>query len=317
MANAVHRKASARTILKRSRSIGISVDNLAEQLTSNLVISVAKGKRKATTFSEDQTRIESMRVVNSASQQLSAAVQSGWKKSSNKGLTQVTTAAATAAQYLAMLRRNSSGDVNIERVAMTVLGKLVSLELYDEAFSALEVLHSRLCNLLNVAQPQSCARNHLIQIPFPASEIIDPTLLTLTLTYLAYSLTILTNESQLSPRNSKEASANLDALSDVLDGKETSFLAWIPRTYTSVGTVESTTFWDQVVRFGAAFVKSQEVGEEAMHAVLAAFTDLVSIVEKRDSASHFLSGRGFVGFCEYWLVFAKRVTISPDCQKSL
>ncbi|KNZ74935.1 Separin [Termitomyces sp. J132] len=292
-----------------------------------------------------------MRVVNSASQQLSAAVQSGWKKSSNKGLTQVTTAAATAAQYLAMLRRNSSGDVNIERVAMTVLGKLVSLELYDEAFSALEVLHSRLCNLLNVAQPQSCARNHLIQIPFPASEIIDPTLLTLTLTYLAYSLTILTNESQLSPRNSKEASANLDALSDVLDGKETSFLAWIPRSssmlskqldslltraytaltkacisckatprsifslrmyavtclaYTSVGTVESTTFWDQVVRFGAAFVKSQEVGEEAMHAVLAAFTDLVSIVEKRDSASHFLSGRGFVGFCEYWLVFAKR-----------
>ncbi|KAG6902753.1 hypothetical protein C0995_011901 [Termitomyces sp. Mi166 len=352
MASATRKKASTRTIPKTSRSAGISVDNLAEQLTSNLVISDAKGKRKATTLSEEQLRLESMRAVNSASQQLSAAIQSGWKKSSGKRSTQVATAAAAAAKHLAILRRNGSMDVDVERAAMTVLGKLVSLEVYDEALSALDALHSRLCDLLKVTRLQSSCRYHLVLIPLPTSETIDPTLLTLTLTYLAYSLTILTNVSQLSSRNSKEASTNLDAFSSALVSKETSLLAWIPRSssilskqldslltraytaltkaclnckatprsvfslrmyavsclaQTSAGTVEPTTFWDQVVRFGGAFVKSQEVGEEeAMRIVLTAFTDLVSIVEKRDGASGFLSGRGFVGFCEYWLVFAKR-----------
>ena len=128
MASAARRKA-VRPISKSSRSADISVDKLAEKLTSNLVISDVKGKRKVTTLSEEQIRIDSMRAVNSASQQLSATIQSGWKKSSNKGSTQVATAVATAAKHLATLRQNSSGDVDIERAAMTVLGKLVSLEL--------------------------------------------------------------------------------------------------------------------------------------------------------------------------------------------
>lgn len=146
---------------------------------------------------------------------------------------------------------------------------------------------------------------------------------------------------------------SLDALSNVLESRETCFLAWVRRNtsmplnqldssltraytalttacvnckatpraifslrmyaacclaHTSAGTVESTTFWDQIVKFSGAFVKSQEVGkEEGMRAVSVAFVDLVCIVEKRDGASDFLSGKGFVGFCEYWLVFAKRV----------
>ncbi|KAG6876419.1 hypothetical protein C0992_013023 [Termitomyces sp. T32_za158] len=77
--------------------------------------------------------------------------------------------------------------------------------------------------------------------------------------------------------------------------------------HTSAGTVESTTFWNQIVKFGGAYIKSQDVEkEEAMCAVPAAFMDLVCIVEKRDGAFDFLSGKGFVGFCEYWLIFAKR-----------
>ncbi|KAG6876650.1 hypothetical protein C0993_001514 [Termitomyces sp. T159_Od127] len=333
MTTAARRKTPNRMMTKSSRSIGVSVDNLAEHLTSNLVISNAKGKQKATTLSEEQLRLEAMRAVNSASQQLSAAIQSGWKRSSCRNSTRVVTAVTTATKHLATLRQNGPGNVDIERVAMTVLGKLVSLELYDEAFSTLEALHSRLCELLEVTRPSPFSRHHLVLMPFPNSENIDPTLLILTLTYLAYSLTVLTNLSLSSARNLKEASISLDALSNVLDNRKTCFLAWVPRnvstpsnqldslltraytaltkacvdSHTSSGTVESTTFWNQIVKFGSAFVKSQEVKkEEAMRAVPAAFMDLVRIVEKRDGAFDFMSGKGFVGFCEYWLAIAKR-----------
>ncbi|KAG6866775.1 hypothetical protein C0991_011434 [Blastosporella zonata] len=76
---------------------------------------------------------------------------------------------------------------------------------------------------------------------------------------------------------------------------------------TSSGTVESSTFWDQVVRFGGAFVKSRELGEEeAMRVVLTSFSELVRLLEERDTVALSLSGKGFVGFCEYWLAFAKK-----------
>ncbi|KAG6866774.1 hypothetical protein C0991_011433 [Blastosporella zonata] len=114
---------------KTSRPAGISVDKLAEQLTSGLVISDAKGKRKAANLSDEQIRLESMRAVNSASQSLSSAINSGWKKSSGKTSSTVASAAAAAAKHLTILRQNGSGDLDVERAAMSVLGKLVSLEM--------------------------------------------------------------------------------------------------------------------------------------------------------------------------------------------
>ncbi|KAG6920238.1 hypothetical protein DXG01_005007 [Tephrocybe rancida] len=349
MSSAVRRTASTRTAPKRTAAI--SIDKLAEQLTSGLVMSDVKGKRKAANVSEEQLRLESMRVVNSASQALSSAIQSGWKKSSGKPSSSVASAVTAAAKHLKVLRPNERGDVDVERAAMSVLGKLVALEMFDEAHSALEPLHSCLCTLLNVITSKPTS-HHLIVIPLPTSEAIDTTLLTLTTTYLAYSLTIHANITPKPSKNSKEASTNLDSLSHALSSGETSLLAWIPRcsalpakqldsvltraytaltkacmmcktnsravfslrmyavaclALTSAGTVEATTFWDQVVRFGGAFVKSRELEEEEMmRVVLAAFSDLVRVVEERNDAPVLLSGKGFVGFCEYWLAFGKK-----------
>jgi len=79
--------------------------------------------------------------------------------------------------------------------------------------------------------------------------------------------------------------------------------------HTSAGTVEPNTFWDQVVRFCGVFAKSQTLVEEAAtRAILSTFSDLVGRTEKRSDASAFLGGKGFVGFCEYWMVLAKRVS---------
>ncbi|KAG6831576.1 hypothetical protein H0H87_004795 [Tephrocybe sp. NHM501043] len=352
MASAGRRTTSTRTAINSSRTAGISIDKLSEQLTSGLVISDTKGKRKTANVSYEQLRLESMRAVNSASQALTLAIQSGWKKSTGKPSSSVVNAAAATIKHLTLLRQNGSGDVDVERAAMSVLGKLVSLELYDEAQTALAALHVRLCALLKVSSASSSSRYCLICIPLPTSETINPILLTLTTTYLAYSLTILTNVSYPTSRNSKYTTIPLDSLADALSSKEMTLLTWIPRcstipakqldslltrTYTALtkacmswksnsravfsvrmyavtclaltspGTVEPSTFWDQVVRFGGACVKSQEFGEdETMRTVLTAFSNIVRVIEERNGANLLLSGNSFVGFCEYWLAFAKK-----------
>jgi separase len=79
--------------------------------------------------------------------------------------------------------------------------------------------------------------------------------------------------------------------------------------YASAGTVEPDTFWDQVCRFGGAFVKSHDCTEdEAMSVVLFAYSDLITKVEKGSGRNIFMTGKGFVGFCEYWMAFAKKVS---------
>ena len=79
-------------------------------------------------------------------------------------------------------------------------------------------------------------------------------------------------------------------------------------SHTSTGTVEPDTFWDQVCRFGGAFIKSRDCTEEqAMSIVLSAYYNLMDGVEKRKVGDVFMAGKGFVGFCEYWMAFAKKV----------
>ncbi|GLB42455.1 putative peptidase family C50 [Lyophyllum shimeji] len=358
MASKTTKKAApTRMAPKSTRPAGLSVNRLAEQLASGLTIADAKGKKKAPALTEEETRLESMRAVNAASQALSAAMQSGWKKSSGKQSSESASAAASsaaAAKHLALLRQASSGSLDVERAAMSVLGKLVALEMHDEAMSALEALHPALCSLHHVTPPmsRSSSRFHLLSIPLPSSDIpADLTLLTLTMSYLTYALTVVTRFCFTPIRNSKEPTSELEAFSQALRRSEPTLLTWMSRcstlpakqldsiltraytaltkacatcksnhqavfslrmyavmclASTSTGTVESTTFWDQVVRFGGVFVKSQSLPEEeAVQAVLSAFRDLVELLEKRND-NGFLTGKSFVQFCEYWMVFAKK-----------
>jgi separase len=94
-----------------------------------------KGKEKATPTSAEQ-RVSAMRAVNSASQELSGIVQSGWRRLSDvppskisPGFVNASASAKLVSEQLALLRDMSPGELDIERAAGSVLGKLVALEM--------------------------------------------------------------------------------------------------------------------------------------------------------------------------------------------
>ena len=88
--------------------------------------------------------------------------------------------------------------------------------------------------------------------------------------------------------------------------------------HTSPGTVETNMVWDQVTRFTTTFVKATAsdvaLEEKCTAIVLSTYADLVERVEKRPDSDIFMAidqkGKGFLGFCEYWMEFTKRVSRS-------
>ena len=88
--------------------------------------------------------------------------------------------------------------------------------------------------------------------------------------------------------------------------------------HTSPGTVETNMVWDQVARFTTTFVKATAsdvaLEERCTAIVLSAYADLVERIEKRPDRDIFLAidqkVKGFLGFCEYWMEFTKRVSRS-------
>lgn len=92
------------------------------------------------TISDPNAKLASMRAVNAASQTLSGIVQSGWKKSTADGaskatLTSATSAATSAAKHLKQLCGLAPNEVDVERAAISVLGKLVVLEIVRNMWS--------------------------------------------------------------------------------------------------------------------------------------------------------------------------------------
>jgi len=127
------RSASVRGAKKPNGTVSTTADNLAKGLSERLVInnSTTKGKQKAS--SPEADKLASMHAVNAASQALSAVAQSGWKKSigelSKVTLATINSSATQAAKHLGVLRLMSSEDVDVERAAASVLGKLMALEM--------------------------------------------------------------------------------------------------------------------------------------------------------------------------------------------
>ena len=117
----------------KSKLVGATTtDQLVSDLVSKLTVNDVKGKKKEE--SPVDTKLLSMRAVNTASQSLTAVVQSGWKKSTSDGTSRTTLAtvnssSSSAAKHLAILRGLSPGDVDVERAAMSTLGKLVTLDM--------------------------------------------------------------------------------------------------------------------------------------------------------------------------------------------
>lgn len=155
MATTQRRRALTQPILKtktlgttkrqpNGQSKTAAADQLADALATRLTISAAKGKKKALESheresSDEEKRVASMRAVNAASQTLSSVVQSGWKKSTDVPARRQTTkkgslstamdAAEAASRHLAVLRSLSPNDLNVERAAISIVGKLVSIDM--------------------------------------------------------------------------------------------------------------------------------------------------------------------------------------------
>ncbi|KAL6306065.1 peptidase family C50-domain-containing protein [Sparassis latifolia] len=286
-----------------------------------------------------------MRAVNAASRNLSTIIDSGWKaKQKGRSESSVAGYASAAKKGLDTLRELSPRELDVERAASAVVGKLVSLEMYDTAISILADMRNALIALyyadyqLSSKPPQFCA----VYLPLVETEIPE-LILTLISTYLLHSITVYC-----------QPKFDLAALADVLDSSPT-LLAWttqltrlpekqhdsvLTRSYTVIATcasspgiaprtayrlrtyallclahtrpsiIVSNTFWDQAVKFAAALVAGERGGEEdsqcevAEH-VLQSYERVVAAVQGRPDKTTFMSGTGFVAFCEYWIACAK------------
>jgi len=129
-----NRRPQSRQPLKTTKPGSVTADQLANELATKLMIGSGKGKQKA----QDDTKVLSMRSVNTASQALTRVVEAGWKKSSSDAskttLSSVNSSASAAAKGLSNLRKICPGDLDVERAASSVLGKLIALEMVCSQF---------------------------------------------------------------------------------------------------------------------------------------------------------------------------------------
>lgn len=133
----INRRTVPREPSKLTRSNTMTANELANELATKLTVN--KGTETKTTTKIKKTpeqsvdpKVLAMRSVNDASQALTGVVQSGWKKSSDSSKTTLATAifaASKAAKALDTLRKLRAGNVDVERAAASVLGKLIALEM--------------------------------------------------------------------------------------------------------------------------------------------------------------------------------------------
>ena len=116
----------------------------ANRLASTRTISKAKSARNGAATehsgapeSTQDKRVSAMRAVNAASQGLTSVMKSGWKapraepsaKKSTAATHEAFDLATSARTTLGDLRVLSPGDVDVERAAISVAGKLLSLDM--------------------------------------------------------------------------------------------------------------------------------------------------------------------------------------------
>lgn len=125
-------KSETDTLADRLAS-GLKISNAATNGTGPRVASKGKGREKPVESPEERKN-SAMRSVNANSQSLSSVIQSGWKASmprtgSGYTVASVSALASTLHNSLNSLRKLSPGDLDVERAASSVVGKLIALEM--------------------------------------------------------------------------------------------------------------------------------------------------------------------------------------------
>ncbi|KAI0691256.1 peptidase family C50-domain-containing protein [Cerioporus squamosus] len=286
-----------------------------------------------------------MRAVNAASKSLSVLLEQRSKasqaKSDRSATESVTKQAISARKDLNVLRELNPGDVDIERAASSMVGKLVNLEMYSIASGVLQDMYAPLVSLYHPTHPpQMTSPLDLLALPLHDGTISDLHLNLLS-TYFLHTLNVLTH-----------TTTDLPGLVTALnDSASPTILLWAPtfaslpekqhdhlftQAYTIVSRTASTaspaaiayslrifsllclahtrpsviapnTFWQQAVKFTAMFANTDSISptEGAKH-VCESFARLLACTEKRSDAGEFMAGAAFARFCEYWSRFAKQ-----------
>ncbi|KAH9848957.1 peptidase family C50-domain-containing protein [Lenzites betulinus] len=332
---------------KSPAASAVSPDELADSLASKLSISDPKGKAKPADTTPQQRKANAMRSVNAASKSLSSLAESGWRASDGKSdRTNAAAAvkhAATARKELGILRKIGPGELDVERAASSVVGKLISLEMYQAASGVLQDMRIPLVALYHSEPPPAPTHSlhDLISLPLydgPISELH----LTLISNYLLHTLTV-----------ALQTTTDLPALLVTLHDSAThSLLAWatalshlpekqhdhiFTRAYTVASRLAASstsppasayslriysllflahtrpsviapnTFWEQATKFTAAFANMDSAKPlEGARAVLEGSARLVAHTEQRSDRADFMAGPAFARFCEYWSRFAKQ-----------
>ncbi|KAI9061528.1 hypothetical protein FKP32DRAFT_1654199 [Trametes sanguinea] len=286
-----------------------------------------------------------MRVVNSASKSLSAVAESGWKASQSKS--DRTTAASavkhatTARKELNVLRELSPGDSDVERAASSIVGKLMALEMYQAASGLLQDMRAPLVSLYSSHQPSAVTSVHdLLSLPLnegPFSELH----LTLISTYLLHVITIALHTTTDCPalvsvlhdssiptllcwaptlcglpekqhdHTFTRAYTLTSRFASSTDDPTTAYrlrvYSLLCLAHTRPSVIPPQTFWEQMVKFTAAFANADSIKtSEGTKVVLDSAARLVASVEQRQDRVEFMSGPAFARFCEYWSRFAKQ-----------
>lgn len=132
--------APTKRVSAKEKAASVSTDDVTRRLASTLTISNTKStgmEHSRAPESIQDKRISVMRAVNAASQGLAAVMKSGWKAPSIEPSMKKSTAArheafglaTSARRALEDLRVISPGDVDVERAAISVAGKLLSLDM--------------------------------------------------------------------------------------------------------------------------------------------------------------------------------------------
>ena len=321
------------------------VDRLASKIHSNLKISEPAGGR---TSSKSSTKSSlSTKPVQSPEEKKALAMRSINKVLQSLSSESAASSSAKAASMTGRIALNNlrtlcPGSVDTERAALSMAGKLLSLETYDSVIDIMTDIIHHLPTYYSYqeAQPKLSTPLSILQLPLPVSDV-DPVVQNCILTYLSHGLSAV----------SKIVAGNLDFLDSFLDALKSpnslhfwlSHLSQLPRksldalckrAYVTLTTAFSdpsipplyalrirvealrylslcvdldvTSFWEQCVKFASTYARDTNAPEnekEKTRTLLSCF----QVIE--EDAEGLRSGKGWITFCEYWMALAKRVSI--------
>ncbi|KAL4079673.1 hypothetical protein J3A83DRAFT_4211529 [Scleroderma citrinum] len=183
------------TTRRKTTSTKLKPDTVISRMDRNGKQKVDSRRAETLPSTPEQDKVAAMRAVNASLQTLSSVVQSGWKASQTDTSKKpdairgkMDNAVEDAGRALEKLRRMCPEDMDVERAASSLIGKLLALELHETATEVLIGVHSHLMDqmkgLIALQSPL-----HLLSLPLSVST--DATITTLALTTLTYALNAL------------------------------------------------------------------------------------------------------------------------------